>query len=200
MKSLLDWRAEFPILSTCTYLISNSLGAMPRAVYDQLHTYADTWATLGVRAWGQPFGDHPTWWELKGAVGDQIAPLMGAPAKSVLIHENASIANSILISALDFSDHAAQQSRHQRPGFPVGCLQCDAQSAAGDGGADRAFARGHHHRHPGITRRHRRANAAGQPESCAVSQRLHPARRRNCRQSASKSARKCCSTAITASA
>ncbi len=104
MTALLDWRAEFPILSTCTYLISNSLGAMPRAVYDKLHEYADTWATLGVRAWGNSFADQPTWWELKGAVGDKIAPLMGAPAKSVLVHENASIANSILVGALDFSD------------------------------------------------------------------------------------------------
>ena len=32
---LLRWRAEFPILETCTYLVSHSLGAMPRktAVY-----------------------------------------------------------------------------------------------------------------------------------------------------------------------
>ncbi len=104
MDTLLKWRDEFPILSTCTYLISNSLGAMPRAVYDRLHDYADTWATLGVRAWGQPYNDQPTWWKLKGAVGDLIAPLLGAPAGSVLMHENASIANSILIGALDFSD------------------------------------------------------------------------------------------------
>lgn len=103
-RSLTDWRAEFPILETCTYLISNSLGAMPRRVYDTLRNYADTWATLGVRAWAKPYGEHPTWWELKGAVGDRIAPLMGAPPGSVLMHENASTANSILISALDFSD------------------------------------------------------------------------------------------------
>ncbi len=102
--ALLRWRAEFPILSQSTYLISNSLGAMPRAVYDKLHEFADTWATLGVRAWGQAYEDNPTWWELKRAVGDQIAPLLGAPAGSVLVHENASIANSILINALDFSD------------------------------------------------------------------------------------------------
>lgn len=95
---LLRWRAEFPILENVAYLISNSLGAMPRAVYDRLRDYADSWATLGVRAWGAG------WWELKGAVGDKIAPLMGAPQGSVLMHENASIANSILLSALDFSD------------------------------------------------------------------------------------------------
>lgn len=95
---LLKWRDEFPILQNTTYLISNSLGAMPRAVYDRLRDYADTWATLGVRAWGAG------WWDMKRAAGDTIAPLMGAPSGSVLIHENASIAASILYSALDFSD------------------------------------------------------------------------------------------------
>lgn len=98
------YRVQFPILDTCTYLISNSLGAMPRGVYDKLHEYAETWATLGVRAWGTPAFDNANWWELKGVVGDLIAPLMSAPAGSVLMHENASLANSILISALDFSD------------------------------------------------------------------------------------------------
>ncbi|MDB4899223.1 MAG: aminotransferase class, partial [Gemmatimonadetes bacterium] len=29
---LLRFRAEFPILASTTYLVSNSLGAMPRAV------------------------------------------------------------------------------------------------------------------------------------------------------------------------
>jgi kynureninase len=97
-QQLLAWRTEFPILDTCTYLISNSLGAMPRAVYTKLHEFADSWATLGVRAWGAG------WWDLKRVVGDAIAPLMNAPAGSVLVHENASIAASILYSALDFSD------------------------------------------------------------------------------------------------
>lgn len=101
---LLAWRDEFPILATTTYLVSNSLGAMPRSVYDKVREFADTWATLGVRAWGQSFGSNPTWWDVKGAVGDKIAPLMGAPAGSVLVHENASIANAILTTAMDWSD------------------------------------------------------------------------------------------------
>jgi len=96
-KTLLDWRDEFPILQTCNYMISNSLGAMPRGVYDSLHAYADTWATQGVTAWGKG------WFDLNRVVGDKIAPLMGAAAGSVLVHQNASIANSILFSALDFS-------------------------------------------------------------------------------------------------
>ena len=42
---LLRYRSEFPILERTNYMISNSLGAMPRAVYDALHAYADIWAT-----------------------------------------------------------------------------------------------------------------------------------------------------------
>ena len=95
---LLKWREEFPILSRCNYLISNSLGAMPRGVYDSLNTYADTWARQGVAAWGSG------WFELPQTVGDKIAPLMGAAPATVLAHQNASIANSILLGALDFSD------------------------------------------------------------------------------------------------
>lgn len=101
---LLRWREMFPILQTCTYLISNSLGAMPKTVYESLQQYADTWASLGVSAWGVGYQDAPTWWELNGAVGDKIAPLMGAPAGSVLVHQNASIANSILLSGLNWDD------------------------------------------------------------------------------------------------
>ncbi|MCS7072583.1 MAG: aminotransferase class V-fold PLP-dependent enzyme [Anaerolinea sp.] len=101
---LLAWRSEFPILEQTAYLISNSLGAMPRAVYDALRSYADTWATLGVRAWATGAGDAPSWWELKRAVGDLIAPLLGAPPGSVLMQESASFANAQLISALDFND------------------------------------------------------------------------------------------------
>ncbi|MCY4537656.1 MAG: aminotransferase class V-fold PLP-dependent enzyme [Chloroflexi bacterium] len=96
--SLLQWRDEFPILSRCNYLISNSLGAMPRGVYDSLRFYADTWAEQGVSAWGSG------WFELPATVGDKIAPLMGAAPDTVLVHQNASIANSILFGGMDFSD------------------------------------------------------------------------------------------------
>jgi kynureninase len=93
---LLVWRDEFPILSESTYLVSNSLGAMPRAVYDSLHEYADTWATRGVRAWGEG------WWDMNVALGDQIAGIIGAPPCSVSMHQNVSIAQGILLSGFDF--------------------------------------------------------------------------------------------------
>ena len=39
--SLLAWRKEFPIVDTCTYLVSHSLGAMPRRTSTYLQQYAD---------------------------------------------------------------------------------------------------------------------------------------------------------------
>lgn len=95
---LLQWRDQFPILEKYNYLINNSLGAMPKGVYDSLKHYADMWAEHGVSSWGLE------WFELNGVVGNKIAPLMGAALDTVLVHQNASIANSILFGALDYSD------------------------------------------------------------------------------------------------
>jgi len=94
--SLLRWRDEFPILATCNYLVSNSLGAMPRAVYDSLRNYADTWASRGVRAWAEG------WWEMNVRVGDTLAPLIGAPDGTISMHQNISIAQAILLTCFDF--------------------------------------------------------------------------------------------------
>src|SRR5215210_1776619 len=70
--SLLDYRAQFPILETTTSLISNSLGAMPRGAAEAMREYTDVWATRGVRAWAE------RWWMLAREVGDQIGGLLGA--------------------------------------------------------------------------------------------------------------------------
>ena len=51
LDPLLAKRSEFPILSKCTYLVSNSLGAMPAGVRERLTEFADDWASQGVVAW-----------------------------------------------------------------------------------------------------------------------------------------------------
>ena len=94
---LLRYRSEFPILETSTYLISNSLGAMPRGVYDAIHQYADTWATRGVRAWEE------SWWMMAAEVGDEIGALMHAPQGSVSTHENVTTCQAVVASCFDFS-------------------------------------------------------------------------------------------------
>ncbi len=87
-------RVEFPILSTSTYMISNSLGAMPRGVEASLHEYATTWATRGVRAWAE------RWWTMAREVGDAVAPFIGAPAGSVSMCENVTAAHMSVLSTL----------------------------------------------------------------------------------------------------
>jgi kynureninase len=94
---LLRWRKEFPILSRCRYLISNSLGAMPRAVFSRLESYAELWATKGVRAWSD------AWWEMSVTTGDTLAPLIGAKAGELSMHTNISTITAMLVSAFDFS-------------------------------------------------------------------------------------------------
>jgi kynureninase len=93
---LLRWRHEFPILQETVYMVSNSLGAMPRGVYDSLRDYADVWASRGVRAWGEG------WWDLNIEVGNKIAGIIGAAPGTVSIHQNISIAQGILLSGFDF--------------------------------------------------------------------------------------------------
>jgi kynureninase len=92
---LLRWRDEFPILSTTVYLISNSLGAMPRATARNLAAYAEAWATRGVRAW------EDRWWEMPREIGDRIAPIIGAPAGSVSMHENVTTAQAVALSCFE---------------------------------------------------------------------------------------------------
>jgi kynureninase len=94
---LLAFRAEFPILARTTYLVSNSLGAMPRGVPDRLSEYVDMWAELGVRAWAQG------WWEMPLRMGDEIAPLIGAGPGEVVMLPNVTVAQAAICSALDYA-------------------------------------------------------------------------------------------------
>ncbi len=94
---LLRFRAEFPILDRTTYLVSNSLGAMPRATADRMAEYAATWDEWGVRAWARE------WWDMPLRVGDGIAPLIGAGAGEVAMVPNVSIAQAAVVSSIDFS-------------------------------------------------------------------------------------------------
>jgi kynureninase len=97
MDPLLAFRSEFPILARTTYLVSNSLGAMPRAVPDRLAEYARMWAEEGVRAWARG------WWEMPVTVGDEIAPLIGAGPGEVAMVPNVTIGQAAILSAFDYA-------------------------------------------------------------------------------------------------
>src|SRR5437870_537249 len=70
---------------------------MPRATYDRLHEYAGIWATRGVRAWAEG------WWNMPVTVGDEVGRIIGAPPGSVVMHQNVSICQSLILSCFDLA-------------------------------------------------------------------------------------------------
>ena len=94
---LLAFREEFPILAKTTYLVSNSLGPMPRTVPAKLAEYARDWCDLGVKAWNRG------WWELPVDVGNEIAPLINADNGEIAMMPNVTIAQTAVLSSIDFT-------------------------------------------------------------------------------------------------
>ena len=111
MSDLLEYRDRFPILEHTTYLINHSLGAMPAAVDERVREYARTWAERGIRAWGEG------WWTMPLTVGDQIGRIVGAPAGTVCMHQNVSIAEAVVLSCFQ---QLGERNRivYERENFP----------------------------------------------------------------------------------
>jgi kynureninase len=107
---LLAYRDRFPIVERTTYLINHSLGAMPAAAEERVLEYARTWRERGIRAWGEG------WWTLPLTVGDQIGRIIGAPPGTVCMHQNVSIAESVVLSC--FRDSPRTKIVFEASNFP----------------------------------------------------------------------------------
>jgi len=94
---LLAFREEFPILAKTNYLVSNSLGPMPRTVPEKLAEYGRDWGELGVKAWNRG------WWEQPVEIGNEIAPLINAGNDEIVMMPNVTIAQTAVLSSIDFS-------------------------------------------------------------------------------------------------
>jgi len=93
---LLKWRAEFPALEKSVYMVSHSLGAMPRRAYDYLKQYADLWVGKGINAWED-------WLPEVDRAAERIGKIIGAPAGTMIMYTNVSAIESLVASALDYS-------------------------------------------------------------------------------------------------
>jgi len=96
MDELLVWRQEFPILSSTTYMISHSLGAMPERTRARMREFTDTWATRGVRAWEEG------WWMMPITVGNLVGSIIGAGEGEVVMQQNVSICQNVVASCFDW--------------------------------------------------------------------------------------------------
>jgi kynureninase len=139
VTDLSGWRDEFPILSRTVYMISNSLGAMPRRTAQNLAEYAEVWASRGVRGW------EDRWWEMPLEIGNKIARIVGAPAGSVSMHENVTTAhlvalsavrptaarNRIVCTAMDFPSMIHLYRAQQAAGFELTVVPAEADLTIG---------------------------------------------------------------------
>lgn len=90
---LLSWRKEFPILEDTTYLISHSMGAMPRGAAERLRQYTDEWGRDGIEG-------YEAWMPRLQETADLIGSIFGAPKGSVVMHQNVSTLTAIALSAI----------------------------------------------------------------------------------------------------
>ncbi len=120
---LLRWRREFPILASKTYLINNSLGAMPRSVKDSLNEYTNLWASEGVVAWD-------TWLPLVAGVAALLEDIVSAPRGSMTMSQNVTNALASILSCLEFE---APRNRivHSAGEFPTVEYLLDAHRRIG---------------------------------------------------------------------
>ena len=85
-------RDQFPILKNCVYLISNSLGAVPKKARTRLERYYHLWATQGVSAWQKE------WWDLSKKTSAKIQKLLKAEKNSITMTPNATISHWMALS------------------------------------------------------------------------------------------------------
>jgi kynureninase len=85
---LARWRDEFVIGDPdLIYLDGNSLGRPPRRTVDALHRVVQQWSTDLIASWWEH-----DWLHLALTVGDELAPLLGAGAGEVAVHESTTVA------------------------------------------------------------------------------------------------------------
>jgi kynureninase len=109
---LAGYRERFPILAETTYLINHSLGAMPAAAEERLAEYARTWRTSGIRAWGEG------WWSMPLDVGDRLARILGAAPGTVVMHQNVTVAEAVVLSCFRPVDHRRNRVVYEEENFP----------------------------------------------------------------------------------
>ncbi len=91
-KDISSIRAEFPILKNYTYLISNSLGAVPKKVQIGLNRYYHLWENEGVKAWKKE------WWDLSQKVSSELEEFLKAEKQSITMMPNATISHWVALS------------------------------------------------------------------------------------------------------
>ena len=95
-SDLLALREQFPALASSVYMISHSLGAMPRAAQVALNEYAQLWVEKSITAWED-------WIKESKLAAARIEKILGAASGTVQMATNVSQVQATLASCLDYS-------------------------------------------------------------------------------------------------
>ncbi len=92
---LLSYRGEFPALQTSVYMVSHSLGAMPRRAVEHMATFQRLWVEEGINAWHDwlPEIDH---------AAARIGKIIGAPDGTMIVSTNVSQAQATIASCFEY--------------------------------------------------------------------------------------------------
>src|SRR5262249_2935089 len=93
---------------------------MPAAAEDRMLEYTRVWRERGIRAWAEG------WWEMPVTVGDQLGRILGAPPGSIVMHQNVTVAEAIVLSCFGGT---GERNRivYEEANFPSGRYLYQAQ-------------------------------------------------------------------------
>jgi kynureninase len=92
---LLALRGEFPALEKSVYMVSHSLGAMPRRTQAHLSEFAALWVERGINAWEK-------WLPEVDRAAERIGRIINAPPRTMVMATNVSQIQALLASCLDY--------------------------------------------------------------------------------------------------
>lgn len=97
MDELLKWRGEFPALEKSVYMVSHSLGAMPKRAAVYLKQFADLWVDKGINAWDD-------WLPEVDRAAERVGKIIGAPKGTMVMFTNVSQIQAMIASCLDYAE------------------------------------------------------------------------------------------------
>jgi kynureninase len=91
------WRSAFPSLANSVYMVSHSLGAMPRRARDYIAEFTDLWVERGIVAWEQ-------WLPEVDRAAERIGKIIGAPRGTIIMNTNVSTIQAVIASCLEYGE------------------------------------------------------------------------------------------------
>lgn len=97
-RDLLNYRDDFPIVTSKTFLNTCSLGALGARTIANVHEYLSLWADYGASAW------YKLWLGKCAELREAYGSVVGAPDERIALGPSISATVASVLSALDFSE------------------------------------------------------------------------------------------------